>query len=106
VARSAAAHDGCELSCAPTERNCELIEEADLAKEDLPRRAGPFCEEVDLRLPIEMAFSLLGSQAKGYLRRPRHPRIATDPHRYLKIGVRLNRDLPRNTRCSKAAVTA
>jgi Flp pilus assembly protein TadB len=50
-----------QLSRASTKRDCELIEEPHLPQEDLPRRACPLREEVNLCLPLDVTLSLLGS---------------------------------------------
>jgi Flp pilus assembly protein TadB len=50
-----------ELPRASTKRDCELIEEPDLPQEDLPRRACPLREEVNLCLPLDVTLPLLGS---------------------------------------------
>jgi hypothetical protein len=41
-----------QLEGAPTEGDSELIEESDLAEQDLPGSGGPFTEEPDLGPPF------------------------------------------------------
>jgi hypothetical protein len=86
--------------------HCELIKEADLAEEDLPRSRRPFTEEADLSAPLLTGKARFRCEPQRYLRRLHHADLTTDLERLGVMPVRRRPDLSCYARCSKHSLGA
>jgi hypothetical protein len=95
-----------ELEGASTKGHCELIEEADLTKQDLPGSRGPLIEEPDLGSPFPTRQTWLRSEPERHISRMDKSGFAANLQRSGLIAIRRHSDLPCNTGRSKHSLSA
>jgi len=86
-----------QLEGAPTEGDGELVEETDLAEQDLPGSGSPLAEEPDLRPPFPTRLARLRSKPERHVSRMHQSRLPADLQRGRIVAIRCHPDLSGNT---------